>query len=79
MAQIIVRNIDDALKQKLRIRADHEGHSMEEEVRRILSCALAEKPQGLGSEISEYFRGIDDEFDAHELKGQDLRPADLSE
>jgi plasmid stability protein len=41
MASITIRNIDDRLKSKLRIRAAAHGRSMEEEVRDILRSALA--------------------------------------
>ncbi|ADU11732.1 FitA-like ribbon-helix-helix domain-containing protein [Asticcacaulis excentricus] len=40
MASITVRNIDDTLKERLRVRAATHGHSMEEEVRQILSQAV---------------------------------------
>ena len=36
MASITIRNIDEALKERLRIRAATHGHSMEEEARLIL-------------------------------------------
>jgi len=35
-----IRDIDDRRKAKLRLRAAHRGHSMEEEVREILRTAL---------------------------------------
>ncbi len=41
MASITIRNIDDTLKGKLRVRAAEHGRSMEEEVRDILRTALA--------------------------------------
>ena len=41
MASMTIRNIDDGLKSKLRIRAAENGHSMEEEARDILRSALA--------------------------------------
>jgi antitoxin FitA len=44
MASITVRNIDDALKARLRVRAAHHGRSMEEEARQILRHALGEQP-----------------------------------
>ncbi len=44
MASITVRNLDDDLKQRLRIRAAQNGHSMEEEVRNILRIALHQEP-----------------------------------
>ena len=39
MSTLTVRNIDDDLKQRLRLEAARHGHSMEEEVRRILRRA----------------------------------------
>ena len=42
MASITVRNIDDDLKERLRIRAARNGHSLEEEVRLILRRATGE-------------------------------------
>ena len=42
MATLTIRNFDDALKERLRIRAAEHGHSMEAEARRILQLALAE-------------------------------------
>jgi plasmid stability protein len=44
MASITIRNLDDALKRKLRLRAAHRNHSMEDEVRDILRAALAQEP-----------------------------------
>jgi len=40
MASITIRNIDAHLKERLRIRAAQQGHSMEEEVRVILRRAV---------------------------------------
>jgi len=40
MASITVRNLDPALKERLRIRAAEHGHSMEAEARRILATVL---------------------------------------
>ena len=42
MTTLTVRNVDPALKERLRVRAAHNGHSMEAELRRILSDALKE-------------------------------------
>ncbi len=39
-----IRNIDDALKAKLRVQAATHGHSMEEEAREILRAALSVAP-----------------------------------
>ncbi|MQB07180.1 plasmid stabilization protein [Agrobacterium tumefaciens] len=41
MASMTIRNIDDALKQRLRVRAATHGRSMEDEARDILRVALA--------------------------------------
>ena len=41
MASITIRNLDDDLKRRLRIRSAERGHSMEEEARDILRIALA--------------------------------------
>lgn len=40
MAAMTIRNIDDALKARLRVRAARQGRSMEEEAREILRAAL---------------------------------------
>lgn len=42
MAQLVVRNLDDQLKERLRQAAAAHGHSMEEEARVILHKALPE-------------------------------------
>ena len=41
MASMTIRDIDDRLKARLRLRAAHRGHSMEEEAREILRTALS--------------------------------------
>ncbi|MDZ4760905.1 MAG: hypothetical protein SGJ21_07525 [Alphaproteobacteria bacterium] len=40
MASLTIRNIDDSLKERLRVRAAQQGHSMEEEARIILKRAV---------------------------------------
>ncbi len=40
-ASITIRNLDRAIKERLRVRAAQNGHSMEAEARRILETALA--------------------------------------
>ena len=44
MASITIRNLDEELKRRLRIRAADHGRSMEEEVRQILRIALNQAP-----------------------------------
>ena len=47
MASITVRNLDEGLKRRLRVRAAENGKSMEQEVRDILRAALDEEaPSG---------------------------------
>ncbi len=45
MTSITIRNLDDRLKRRLRLRAAERNHSMEEEARDILRCVLFEEPQ----------------------------------
>ena len=45
MATITVRNLDDQVKQRLRVRAARNGHSMEAEARAILLAAVGEEDE----------------------------------
>jgi plasmid stability protein len=62
MAQIIVRNIQDDVKERLRARAQAHGRSLEAEVRDILNEAAGppgyDEMIGLGTEIANAFAGI---------------------
>ena len=61
MAQLLVRNLENEVKARLQKRAKRNGRSMEEEVREILRDATKDENKtrkGLGTEISELFRGI---------------------
>jgi plasmid stability protein len=61
MAAITIRNIDDALKSRLRIRAAAHGRSMEDEARDSLRAALSvEAPAAsdLGQAIRARFAGL---------------------
>jgi plasmid stability protein len=44
MASITIRNLDEGLKRRLRIRAAEHGRSMEEEARDILRITLNQEP-----------------------------------
>lgn len=56
MASITIRNLDDSLKQRLRVLAAEHGNSMEEEAREILRRAVSGKaPQKIGSAIRARF------------------------
>ena len=47
MASITIRNLDDEVKTRLRVRAAGNGRSMEEEARLILRNAVARKPRAV--------------------------------
>lgn len=49
MASITIRNMEEPLKVRLRVRAAHHGRSMEEEARHILRAALAGEPAPSGN------------------------------
>jgi antitoxin FitA len=58
MAVMTIRNIDDSLKQRLRLRAAQHGRSMEEEARDILRSVLsaeASQPIDAGQAIHRRF------------------------
>lgn len=65
MASMTIRNIDEALKSRLRIRAAQHGRSMEEEARDILRSALAAnepQPENLAQavrKLMEPFGGVE--------------------
>jgi plasmid stability protein len=72
VAQRLVRNLDEAVKEALRRRAQHHGRSLEEEARLILSQAAQDQdptttPAGLG---------LNDAIPQWE--GQDAEPTDFS-
>jgi plasmid stability protein len=81
MAQIIVRNLDSAVKAGLRRRAGRHGRSMEEEVRDILRDAVkneSEPAPPLGGRLAARFAGIGN-FEAEEMRGTEPRPARFDE
>lgn len=64
MASITIRNLDEDIKHRLRVRAAERGRSMEEEVREILRRVMMEDspPRDLGAAIrvrAASFGGID--------------------
>lgn len=61
MAVMTIRNIDDAIKSRLRVRAARHGRSMEDEARDILRSALStETPpsRDLGRSIHARFAAV---------------------
>jgi len=82
MSQLIVRNLEEAVKLGLQARARRHGRSTEEEVREILRNAVREEAaprDGLGSRIAARFAGIGVDLDAGDLRGQPPRAADLED
>jgi plasmid stability protein len=60
MASITIRNLDEHIKQSLRVRAAEHGRSMEEEARAILRDAVGTRirSRNLGMEIHRRFAAI---------------------
>lgn len=82
MAQLIVRNLEDDVRDKLRALAARHGRSMEAEVREILRAAVLrvgdDDGARVGTRLARRFAecALDDEIE--ELRGQPARPADLT-
>lgn len=58
MASITIRNLEETVKRKLKVRAAMHGRSMEQEAREILKSALAKSPKqqpNLGERIRAIF------------------------
>lgn len=81
MAQLIVRNLEEDVRDKLRALAVEHGRSMEEEVREILREAVlrvsVDSGEQLGVRLAGRFRecGLDGEIE--EFRGQQPKPAEL--
>ncbi len=59
MSTLTVRNLDEDLKARLRVRAAQHGRSMEAEVREILRESLtSSQPRGVGSRIHARLAGL---------------------
>lgn len=62
MASITIRNLDDELKKRLRVRSARHGRSMEDEARDILRTALATESSprpNLAEAIRQRFSALD--------------------
>jgi len=80
MAQVVVRDIEEAVKLRLKRLAERHGRSMEEEIRHILRNAAKDSGRPIakiGSRIAARFSGKGLKSDLPELRGQAARPADL--
>jgi plasmid stability protein len=82
MAQVIVRNLEDAVKRKLKRRAARHGQSMEAEIRDILRNAVKDEGRprkGLGTEIAELFKGVGLDEPIQEFRGFPVKPIEFDE
>ena len=80
MAELLVRDLDDAVTAKLQQRARKHGRTTEEEVRDILQNAVsaeAASTEPLGSRLRTRFADIGLEQDITELHNNPAHPADL--
>ena len=78
VGQLVVRNLENAVKTRLQRRAKRHGRSMEEEVRDILRSAVSEEEipgGGLGTDISRLFMETGLDLDLPELRGHTIKPA----
>jgi plasmid stability protein len=78
MAQLIVRNLEDDVKERLQRRAKRLGRSLEEEVREILRNEVRHEEMSLpplGSRLSRRFLDIGLDGDIVELREQPAQPA----
>lgn len=79
MASMTIRNLDDRVKTRLRVRAAEHGRSMEDEAREILTSALAKEP-ARGGNIYDAIRARFAPLGGVELpvqKREPIRPVDL--
>lgn len=60
MTDLLLRNIDPKLKQRLKARARASGRSLSEEAKALINRALAETEpaRGLGTALVERFRAV---------------------
>ncbi|HYI10881.1 MAG TPA: Arc family DNA-binding protein [Thermoanaerobaculia bacterium] len=78
MAQLVVRQLDDDVKEKLQRRARSHGRSTEEEIREILRNAVRNDGTirtPVGSRIAARFSRIGLDEEIPELRDQSARPA----
>ena len=62
MSSLTVRNLDESVKNSLRVRAARHGRSMEEEVRQILQNIVAPEQAGqvsFAERVNSRFAGLD--------------------
>ena len=84
MAQVVVRQLEDEIKERLRQRAARHGRSMEEEIRVILRAAVEDDDapsEGLGTRLARRFADVDLDtpLEIPERRGNPVRPAVFDE
>jgi plasmid stability protein len=84
MAQLIVRKLENEVKDKLSRRAKRHGRSVEEEVREIVRDATKREGKTarlLGTEIANLFcrTGLKSGEEIRELRQIDIQPTDFEE
>ena len=81
MVSITIRNLDESVKRKLRLRAAQRNRSMEEEARDILRTVLAQEPVQ-SENLADAIRRRVEPFGGFELplppRGPMLEPPDFS-
>jgi len=75
MATLTIRNLDPAIKERLRIRAAEHGHSMEAEARRILQTTLKEPERPAARNLYERIRARFAPFGGVDLELPPREPA----
>ena len=81
MADLLIQ-VEDDMKEKLRLRACSHGRSTEEEVREIIRNVVESddvKREGLGTRLAARFRGIGLDQEIPELRGYPAKPADFDD
>jgi plasmid stability protein len=89
MAQLVVRDLEESVKRRLKQRAVKHGRSLEGEVREILRSATAVaqkkalkvKPEkGLGTQLMELFAGkVPPDFKIPNFRDEPVRAVDFDE
>lgn len=82
MAQVVVRHLEEDVKEGLKRRARRHGRSMEDEVRHILRNAAKDERRAvrkLGSRMAARFKTVGLPADLPEWRGEPARPAAFDE
>jgi plasmid stability protein len=87
MAQLVVRNLAEGVKKRLKARAARNGRSLEGEIRDILSGAVKPSPRaglksekGFGTRLVEIFAGkVPPDFKIPNIRDEPVRAAKFDE